>query len=204
MTFDLVLQGEYTNTELDDITQLFLSNCKLETGYSNIGEKITHGVWIGKVCAWREPMTTSLLGRHLGHFKALICCHSLNFNYKEGQELTNKQMDLIDAHVALLQCMHGKCYSYKWWKNLVNMVIVKILGINKIHCLRILTLYEADYSIFMGLMWKELIKSSEKRKSINRGLQGFFHASQALLHGKRVWTKMWPRSHKLTRNMAGN
>eukprot|EP00957_Ditylum_brightwellii_P066361 5037474-Ditylum_brightwellii.AAC.1 len=28
---DLVLQGEYTNTKLDNIVQLFLSNCKLET-----------------------------------------------------------------------------------------------------------------------------------------------------------------------------
>eukprot|EP00957_Ditylum_brightwellii_P006165 466231-Ditylum_brightwellii.AAC.1 len=81
-------------------------------------------------------------------------------------------MDLIDDHVVLLQYAHDKCYLYEQWKNPVNMVIAKVLGINKIHCLRVLTLYEADYSICMGLIWKELIKSFQKRKSINRGLHG--------------------------------
>eukprot|EP00957_Ditylum_brightwellii_P055987 4243045-Ditylum_brightwellii.AAC.1 len=35
MISDLALQGEYTNTELDDITQLFLSHCRLATNDSN-------------------------------------------------------------------------------------------------------------------------------------------------------------------------
>eukprot|EP00957_Ditylum_brightwellii_P105923 8079073-Ditylum_brightwellii.AAC.1 len=62
------------------------------------------------------------------------------------------------------------------------MVIAKVLGINKIHRLRILTLYKADYSIFVELMWEEMNKSSEKRKSINRGLHGGRqgHAAQTL------------------------
>eukprot|EP00957_Ditylum_brightwellii_P080117 6093264-Ditylum_brightwellii.AAC.1 len=52
------------------------------------------------------------------------------------------------------------------------MVIAKVLGVNKIHQLRILTLYGADYSIFMCLTWKELLESSEKRQTINRGFHG--------------------------------
>eukprot|EP00957_Ditylum_brightwellii_P197105 15016895-Ditylum_brightwellii.AAC.2 len=94
-------------------------------------------------------------------------------------------MDLFDAHVALLQYAYDKCYSYEQWENLVNMVIVKVLGINKINCLRILTLYEANNAICMGLMWKELIESSKERKSINRGLLGGRqgHAAQTLDQG---------------------
>eukprot|EP00957_Ditylum_brightwellii_P098798 7526576-Ditylum_brightwellii.AAC.1 len=38
---DLVLHRKYTNTELDDITQLFLSHCKLKTNDCNIEEMIT-------------------------------------------------------------------------------------------------------------------------------------------------------------------
>eukprot|EP00957_Ditylum_brightwellii_P187526 14281095-Ditylum_brightwellii.AAC.1 len=84
MMSELVLQEEYTNNELNDITQLFLSHCKLQTEDSNIGAKITCGAWIGKTCAWRESMTTSPSSRHLGHFKALVQHHSLNLNSKEG------------------------------------------------------------------------------------------------------------------------
>eukprot|EP00957_Ditylum_brightwellii_P039482 2986843-Ditylum_brightwellii.AAC.1 len=172
MTSELVLEGEYTNTDFNDTTQLFLSHCNLETDDINIGEKIMYGTWVDKGCAWRESMATSPLGRHLDQFKILVHCHSLNLNSKEGQELTTKQMDLIDAHVTLLQYTQDKCYLYEQWKNLVHIAIAKVLGINKIHCLRILTLYETDYSIFLGLMWKELIESSKKKKSINRELHG--------------------------------
>eukprot|EP00957_Ditylum_brightwellii_P197104 15016895-Ditylum_brightwellii.AAC.1 len=80
MTSNLVLQGEYTNTELDDITHLFQGHCKLEIDDSNIGEKNMCGMWIGKVHDQRESITISPVGRHLGHFKALIHHHSLNLN----------------------------------------------------------------------------------------------------------------------------
>eukprot|EP00957_Ditylum_brightwellii_P181486 13824447-Ditylum_brightwellii.AAC.1 len=43
---------------------------------------------------------------------------------------------------------------------------------NKIHRTRILSTYESDYSVFIGLMWKDLLSSSEKRGTLNRGLHG--------------------------------
>eukprot|EP00957_Ditylum_brightwellii_P132246 10083907-Ditylum_brightwellii.AAC.2 len=79
-----VLHDKYTNTEIDDITQLFLSHCKLGTNDCSIGEKIMCGAWIGKVRAWKESTTTLPSSRHLSHFKALVCCHFLDPNTEVG------------------------------------------------------------------------------------------------------------------------
>eukprot|EP00957_Ditylum_brightwellii_P059281 4500686-Ditylum_brightwellii.AAC.1 len=53
---------------------------------------------------------------------------------------------------------------------MVNIVMGKEVGNNKIHRTRILSIYKADYSVFIGLMWKNLLSSSEKRGTLNRGL----------------------------------
>eukprot|EP00957_Ditylum_brightwellii_P072664 5521862-Ditylum_brightwellii.AAC.1 len=46
------------------------------------------------------------------------------------------------------------------------------VGNNKIHRAQILSIHEADYSIFIGLVWRDLLSSSEKCSTINRGLYG--------------------------------
>eukprot|EP00957_Ditylum_brightwellii_P115386 8800368-Ditylum_brightwellii.AAC.1 len=48
----------------------------------------------------------------------------------------------------------------------------KEVGNNKIPRTRILSMYEADYLVFIGLMWKDLFYSSEKRGTLNKGLCG--------------------------------
>eukprot|EP00957_Ditylum_brightwellii_P037738 2854158-Ditylum_brightwellii.AAC.1 len=48
----------------------------------------------------------------------------------------------------------------------------KEAGNNKIHRTRILSIYNADYSVFIGIMWKDLLSSSEKRGALNRDLHG--------------------------------
>jgi hypothetical protein len=88
----------------------------------------------------------------------------------EGQELSTKQNELVDAHIGMLQYALDKRYSYIRWQNIVNIVMGKEVGNNKIHRTRILSLYKADYSVFIGLMWKDLLSSSEKRGTLNRGL----------------------------------
>eukprot|EP00957_Ditylum_brightwellii_P003897 296627-Ditylum_brightwellii.AAC.1 len=48
----------------------------------------------------------------------------------------------------------------------------KEVGNNKIHRTRFLTIYKATYSVFIGLIWKDLLSSSENRDTLNRGLHG--------------------------------
>ena len=78
-----------------------------------VGKKITCSKWKGKVAAWRESTTTSSSGHHLGHFKALIWCFAEDPNMDEGQIMYQKQLDLIDAHIVLLNYAREHRYSYK-------------------------------------------------------------------------------------------
>eukprot|EP00957_Ditylum_brightwellii_P178820 13621263-Ditylum_brightwellii.AAC.1 len=112
---------------------------------SPIGEEITKEMWRGKVTKWQESTITSPSCRHLGHFKALVCLFAEAQETEEGKEMYSKQEDIINAH---------------------------LLGINKIHLIHILHLYKADYSLFLGLIWKELVEVFEKNGTINCGLHG--------------------------------
>eukprot|EP00957_Ditylum_brightwellii_P161633 12306389-Ditylum_brightwellii.AAC.1 len=59
------------------------------------------------------------------------------------------------------------------------MVIAKLLGTNKIHLIYILHLYEADNLLFLGLTWKELVETAEKKGTINCGLHGGYQGHDA-------------------------
>eukprot|EP00957_Ditylum_brightwellii_P145386 11071152-Ditylum_brightwellii.AAC.1 len=52
--------------------------------------------------AWQEATTASPLGQHLGHFKVPVHRHSMSLDTDEGQELSAKQDDLVNAHTDLL------------------------------------------------------------------------------------------------------
>eukprot|EP00957_Ditylum_brightwellii_P108199 8255582-Ditylum_brightwellii.AAC.1 len=138
----------------------------------NVGENITHEMWKGKVAAWHESTTTLPSGHHLGHFKALIRCFAEDPNTDEEKIMHQKQIDLIDTHIVLLNYAWDHRYSFKHWKNIVNIVIAKLLGCDKIHLLRILHLFEADYSLFLGLNLQELVATAEQRGLLNQGLYG--------------------------------
>eukprot|EP00957_Ditylum_brightwellii_P017042 1285377-Ditylum_brightwellii.AAC.1 len=79
---EAVLQGQFTDTELTDLQQLFLKHCKMAPIDEYVGKKITRAKWKGKVAAWHESTSTSLSGCHLGHFKALIWCFCRRSKYR--------------------------------------------------------------------------------------------------------------------------
>ena len=55
---------------------------------------------------------------------------------------------------------------------MVNVMIEKSPGDERIHCLRVIYLYEHDYGLFLAIFWGKLLQSAEKRNSINRGQFG--------------------------------
>jgi hypothetical protein len=59
----------------------------------------------------------------------------------------------------------------------VNVVIQKDPGNTKIHRLRVIHLYEADYNFLLGFKWRQLLHHGEKNKSIHPGQHGG-HPSQ--------------------------
>eukprot|EP00957_Ditylum_brightwellii_P008052 610835-Ditylum_brightwellii.AAC.1 len=67
-----------------------------------LAKKITRDMWKGRVAAWHESTTTSPSGCHLGHFKAFIRRFEEDPNTDEGKIMYQKQTDLVDAHIVLL------------------------------------------------------------------------------------------------------
>eukprot|EP00957_Ditylum_brightwellii_P163467 12445541-Ditylum_brightwellii.AAC.1 len=63
-----------------------------------IGKKFTKDKWKGKVAKWHKFTTTSPSGRHLDHFKALMCRFAEDLETEEGKEIYCQQEGIIDAH----------------------------------------------------------------------------------------------------------
>eukprot|EP00957_Ditylum_brightwellii_P088388 6732322-Ditylum_brightwellii.AAC.1 len=78
------------NDELCKLQQLFLHHCKVESFESVVSGKLTCNKWKGKVAKWRKATTTSPSGRHLGHFKVLVCQFAEDLNTEEGKEMQQK------------------------------------------------------------------------------------------------------------------
>eukprot|EP00957_Ditylum_brightwellii_P130129 9925748-Ditylum_brightwellii.AAC.1 len=51
----------------------------------------------------------------------------------------------------------------------MNVIIPKECGNNKIHKIRVIHIYEADYYALLGITWRRLIQSSEARGTLNPG-----------------------------------
>eukprot|EP00957_Ditylum_brightwellii_P161619 12305375-Ditylum_brightwellii.AAC.1 len=71
ITLELILNGDYSNEELDVLAKKLLNHCKREKENLTIGESITEKEWKNKIKVWTEKTTTSPSGRYLGHLKAL-------------------------------------------------------------------------------------------------------------------------------------
>ncbi len=85
---------------------------------------------------WKESTSTSPSGRHLGHYKAALQDTKLTRGY---QMMTN------------LPVCHG--FAPLWWQQAVSVMIEKDPSSPKIMRLRIFHLFEADYNLFLKLIW---------------------------------------------------
>eukprot|EP00957_Ditylum_brightwellii_P060031 4557683-Ditylum_brightwellii.AAC.1 len=138
----------------------------METSDNLIGNKITKEQWKGKVSKWHKTTTPLPSGRHLGHFKALLCQFAESPDTYEGREMFRKREDILDTHVSLLNYAAEQRYSYKQWQDIVNIVRAKLLRIDEVYLNQILHLYKANYFLFIWLIWKELVEEAEKRGTI--------------------------------------
>ena len=68
-----------------------------------------------------------------------------------------KQEDIADCYVCVINHASDQQYSLERWKTIVNMMIYKEPGNAKIHQLRVIHLYEADYGFLMGNKWRQAL-----------------------------------------------
>jgi hypothetical protein len=85
---------------------------------------------------WKESTSTSPSGRHLGHYKALI-----------------QHPILRQCFVQFMNIVVSQGIAIPRWCNATNVMIEKDPGKPRIHRLRIIHLFEADYNFFLKLQW---------------------------------------------------
>ena len=105
---------------------------------------------------WKESTSTSPSGRHLGHYKAIV-----------------KDPALLSCLTKFLHTTvtHGMTISR--WCNAVNIMIEKDIGKPKITRLRIIHIFEADFNLFLKLIWgSRLVKRAVKLDLLNDGQHG--------------------------------
>jgi hypothetical protein len=63
-------------------------------------------------------------------------------------------------------------YSFDRWKDVVNVMLMKDPGDPKIHRLRVIHLYEADYNLLLAVKWRSAMHHAEDHHLLNEGLYG--------------------------------
>lgn len=170
-----MLNGEYDASDLAKPTQLLIKHFKQHL-YEDIPPMqpfVTESQFIGKMKNWKESTSTSPLGQHLGHWKSLVSRHSLSGQESdESSAFDKKQEQLREAAISLINYALKWGYSYNRWKTIVNVMILKEPGNKKIHRLRVIHLYEADYNFILATKWRELIHRAYDHKLIHPGQNG--------------------------------
>ena len=150
---------------------LVLKNC-VKIVPQNTDPEITVAQLRGKMKVWREGTTTSPSGRHLGHYKSLFTVINHSLESDDRKELKEIQERIAGCYVAILNYAIRHNYSYKRWKQILNFVIYKEQGNVKIHRLRVIHIYEADYNFLIGAVWREAIQHAQELGTINQGQYG--------------------------------
>ena len=79
---------------------------------------------------------------------------------------------MVQVHVDMLNYAIRHWYSYKRWQIIVNIILPKEKGNNRIYGVRIIHIYKADYSALIGVTWQNLVQSLEDRNTIHQGQVG--------------------------------
>jgi hypothetical protein len=130
---------------------------------------------------WKASTSTSPSSRHLGHYVSVL----KNIGDKTDKTATA----ILKLHHTMLQVAQLQCKPFARWKIKTKVMLEKDKGGPKIDRLCIIRLYEADYNIFLKIMWAHhLIKICEEHELFddtqaggrpNRTFQGCSSAENA-------------------------
>ena len=143
----------------NDLLREFLASFQIPNSVLDIepintvatGEDIIHGFR-----GWKESTSTSKSGRHLGHYKALI-----------------QDPMLLDCFGKFFNIAISRGIAVPRWSQAVNVMIEKDKGQPRINRLRIIHLFEADYNLFLKMMWgSRLVRRALQMNLLNDGQHG--------------------------------
>jgi hypothetical protein len=93
-----------------------------------------------------------------------------NFSYTE---LIRKQ-NVIATYILSIRnwCITNGGHVLDRWKTIVNVMIFKDAGNYKIHRLRVIHIYEADFNLLLAVRWRELLHAADAAGILNEGQFG--------------------------------
>jgi hypothetical protein len=109
-----------------------------------------------------------LCGRHLGRYKALFSKGAYNVEDEdEREQFASKQFDITKLIISVMNYCIESGYVLDRWKTVINTMILKDVGNVKIHQLRVIHIYEADFNLLLAVKWQDLLRTSDARSWIN-------------------------------------
>ena len=178
-----LLEGTYDLTCIDDPSVLLLLNHMQQIQSlvdQNMAPTITIDEFKDKLMVWRESTSTSPSGQHLGHYKALVARHEYSDVTDEDamediarrNELDTIQGKLVRLRLQVINYALRNGYGYSRWKTVANSHILKEPGNVKIHRMRVIHIYEADYNLALGVKWRQVLHKAEEAGALNEGQFG--------------------------------
>lgn len=164
---ELILNGEYNTCDVDDIAEEFIKVMKKKTDLDTISDLLTVDDWKGKMNSWKESTSTSPYGFHLSHSKILLANHGLKSDSKEAEELDKIRDTLIAWQVEMINLAIKNRYTFDRWRTVVNVMILKDPRDLRIHRLRVIHLYEQDYTMVLAIKWRHLLLHCDKHDLIH-------------------------------------
>jgi hypothetical protein len=121
--------------------------------------------------------TTSPSGRHLGRYKALFAPnsyrpHSEDLGDGDYERFIAKQQSIAKLILQIINFSIDHGHVLNRWKQIVNTMIFKDVGNYRIHRLRVIHIYEADFNLLLAVKWKELLNLTDRAGLINKGQFG--------------------------------
>jgi hypothetical protein len=169
---ELMLEGEFDSEALEDITQLLVRHFSKRQSLDCLPASITTAEFLSALKVWKEGTSTSPSGMNLGHYHALFRQHKYKPDSPDAKVFERKQKLLVEAQVALLNYSLRFSHSFQRWRTIVNVMIMKEPGNSKIHRLRVIHIYEADYNLLLGVKWRQLLHRAEDKGLLNDGCYG--------------------------------
>lgn len=171
---DQILQGDYQiNSSFRQCHEL-LQACKSVVEIDSLPAELLIEEFKSKIQSWRESTTTSPSGRHLGRYKALFAQGAPAEDTESEHEtlLATKQEAISKLILALINYCLRNNHVLTRWKTIVNVMIPKEPQNLKIHRLRVIHIYEADFNLILAVKWRQLLRHADARKVINEGQYG--------------------------------
>ena len=107
--------------------------------------------------------------------------HDLALDTDEGKELETQRLALLHGQVDLLNYALTNGHSFDRWKVIVNVMLLKEPNNPRIHRLRVIHLYEADFNLLLGVKWRSIIHNSLDQDTLHPSQYGGLPGRESLI-----------------------